>query len=353
MRHRILAVSLVLAVLAAAPAGQTGDGEANAPPRTPWGAPDLRGQWTNATTTPLERPDDLRDTAILTEEERAAREPEFFDRVRYFNYIYEVYMERGGLIRRTSLIVDPPDGRLPPLTPRAQARHDAFVARWQGLHASWEDTNMYERCITRGLPGAMIPGFYNHNYLIVQTPDHVAVQVEMIHDARVIPLDGRPHLPSGIRQWLGDSRGRWEGDTLVVETTNVTPKAEQRAFILVFTALSTGRNLHLEERFTPIDADTIDYRFTVTDPTVYTRPWTAAIPMRRTENPPVRVRLPRGQLLDGARPQRHARRRAAAPGFTLTVSPWRRSITLSVFRQPRMTSRITRRDAQCGHGVRR
>ena len=232
-------------------------------PRTPWGDPDLRGQWTNATTTPLERPEDLQDKAILTAEELAVRDPEFTARIR-FNTIYEVFMERGGLIRQTSLIVDPPDGRLPPLTPPAQARHDAFVARWQGLHASWEDTNMYERCITRGLPGAMIPGFYNHNYLILQTPDHVVVQVEMIHDARIIPLDGPPHLRSGIRQWLGDSRGRWEGDTLVVETTNFTPKAEQRAHYLVVTAFSTGKNLHLVERFTRTDADTIDYRFTVT-----------------------------------------------------------------------------------------
>ena len=134
------------------------------------------------------------------------RDPEFTARIR-FNSIYEVYMERGGLIRQTSLIVDPPDGRLPALTPRAQARHDEFVARWQGLHASWEDTNMYERCITRG---------------------------------------------------------RWEGDTLVVETTNFTSKAEQRAHYLVVTAFSTGKNLHLVERFTRTDADTIDYRFTVT-----------------------------------------------------------------------------------------
>ncbi len=278
---KVAAASLLFALPVIAGAQAPGGASV---PRTPWGDPDLRGQWTNATTTPLERPDDLRGKTILTEEERAARDPAFFARVR-FNHIYEVYMERGGLIRQTSLIVDPPDGRLPPLTPRAQARHDAFEARWQGLHASWEDTNMYERCITRGLPGAMIPGFYNHNYLILQTPDHVVVQVEMIHDARVIPLDGRPHVPSRIRQWLGDSRGRWEGDTLVVETTNFTPKAEQRAYILVFTAFSTGRNLHLVERFTPLDADTIDYRFTVTDPTVYTRPWTASIPMRRTQSP--------------------------------------------------------------------
>ena len=286
-------------------------------PRTPWGDPDLRGQWTNATTTPLERPEDLQDKAILTAEELAVRDPEFTARIR-FNTIYEVFMERGGLIRQTSLIVDPPDGRLPPLTPPAQARHDAFVARWQGLHASWEDTNMYERCITRGLPGAMIPGFYNHNYLILQTPDHVVVQVEMIHDARIIPLDGRPHAPPGIRQWLGDSRGRWDGDTLVVETTNFTPKAEQRAHILVFTAFSTGRNLHLVERFTPIDADTIDYRFTVTDPTVYTRPWTASIPMRRTPGPLFEYACHEGNYpmalgLSGTRADERRARAAASP----------------------------------------
>ena len=278
MNGRLLVTLAVTAIVGLAPvpaASQSADSAAAL--RTRWGDPDLRGQWTNATTTPLERPEDLYSKETLTDEELAVRDPEFTARVR-FDSIYEVFMERGNLIRQTSLIVDPPDGKLPALTPQAQRKHDEFVARWQGRHASWEDTNMYERCITRGLPGAMIPGFYNHNYLILQTPKYVVVQIEMIHDVRIIPLDGRSHLQSGIRQWLGDPRGHWEGDTLVVETTNFTHKAEQRAHVLVFTAFSTGENLHLVERFTRIDADTIDYRFTVTDPTVDTRPWTASIP---------------------------------------------------------------------------
>jgi hypothetical protein len=132
----------------------------------------------------------------------------------------------------------------------------------------------------------MIPGFYNHNYLILQTPDYVVLQIEMIHDTRVIPLDGRPHLQSDVRQWLGDSRGYWDGETLVVETINFSDKAEQRSAIgPYFLTFSAGDNLRLVERFTRIDADTMDYRFTVVDPTVDTQPWTASIPMRQTGDP--------------------------------------------------------------------
>ena len=304
-----LAVTAIVGLASVPAASQPA--ESAAAPRTPWGDPDLQGQWTNTTTTPLERPEDLSGKETLTDEELAVRDPEFAARISFDSphredrSIYEVFMERGSLIRQTSLIVDPPDGKLPVMTQQAQRKHDAFVARWHGPPASWEDTNMYDRCITRGLPGAMIPGFYNHNYLIVQTPAYVVVQIEMIHDARIIPLDGRSHLQSGIRQWLGDPRGHWEGDTLVVETTNFTHKAEQRAGLCgdpgcgalqvggrepdllktYFPAFSTGENLHLVERFTRLDADTIDYRFTVTDPTVDTRPWTASIPMKRIEDP--------------------------------------------------------------------
>ena len=124
-----------------------------------------------------------------------------------------------------SLIVDPPDGRYPARTERVRERDAAFAAMRDGTtFDTWYDLNLYDRCITRGMPGAMIPGFYNHNYQILQTPDHVVTLVEMIHDARIIPLDGHAHLPSQIGQWLGDSRARWEGDTLVVETANLTPE---------------------------------------------------------------------------------------------------------------------------------
>ena len=138
-----------------------------------------------------------------------------------------------------------------------------------------------ERCITRGLPGTMLPGNYNHNYNILQTPEYVAIYTEMIHDTRIIPVDGRPHIGSSVQQWLGDSRGHWEGDTLVVETTNFTDKVyEQRFSLMVW---GTGKHMRLIERFTRVDADTIDYQFTLTDPTTFARPWTAAIPMTRLE----------------------------------------------------------------------
>ena len=261
---------------------------------TPWGDPDLQGIWTNTTTTPLQRPEDLTGQETLTAEELAVRDPQVAEAVSFddpqgrgrggYN---EFWVERGNLLTQTSLIVDPPDGRLPAMTAEAQRRYDAFMARWTAAPTTWEDLNILDRCITRGLPGAMIPGFYNHNYLILQTPDHVVVQLEMIHDARIIPLDGRAHVSGRIRQWLGDPRGRWEGETLIVESTNFTPKAEQRPnfFGIYFPVFSTGEHLHFVERFTRVDADTLDYRFTVTDATVDTRPWTAATPMTRIEQP--------------------------------------------------------------------
>ena len=267
--------------------------DAAAVPRTPWGDPDLQGQWTNTTTTPMQRPEDLSDQETLTGEALAVRDEEVAAAVSFDNPpgpgsvggYNEFWVERGRLIPQTSLIVDPPDGRLPALTPKAQRKVDAYIARWVAPPTSWEDMNLYDRCLTRGLPGAMIPGFYNHNYLILQTPDYVVLQVEMIHDARIIPLDGRPGLRPNLRQWLGDSRGYWEGDVLVVETTNFADKAEQRTAIgPFFLTFSGGEHSRLVERFIRVDADTIDYRFTVTDPTLDTRPWTASIPMSRTED---------------------------------------------------------------------
>jgi hypothetical protein len=261
---------------------------------TPWGDPDLQGEWTNTTTTPLQRPADLSDQETLTAEELAVRDPEVAAAVSFDNPTpgdvggyNEFWVERGSLLTQTSLIVDPPDGKLPAMTQQAKKKHDEFMSRWTASPTTWEDLNILDRCITRGLPGAMMPGFYNHNYLILQTPDYVVLQLEMIHDARIIPLDGRSHLPSGIRQWLGDPRGHWEGETLVVETTNFSPKSEQRPnfFGIYFPVLSGGENLHFVERFTRIDEDTIDYQFTVTDPTVDVRPWTASIPMTKSDGP--------------------------------------------------------------------
>ena len=287
MNHRRLAAWLaVTALVLLAPAGgaaQTaGAADGWSAPRTAWGDPDLQGSWTNTTTTPLERPDDLADQEQLTAEERAARDaagdvareqrgvtPGTGETGSYNNF----WVERGVRMARTSLIVDPPDGKLP-LTPAEAARRAGRESYRDREPAGPEDRNLYERCISRGMPGSMMPGFYNHNYQILQTPGYVVVLVEMIHDARIIPLDGRPHPNPRIRQWLGDSRGRWEGDALVVETTNFTP-VNGRART-VFGANPTSR---LIERFTRTGDDTIDYQYTLDDPTEYARPWTASIPM--------------------------------------------------------------------------
>ncbi len=280
MTHRNLAfVLLASTLLLALPTSGAGQ-EAATGPRTPWGHPDLQGAWTNTTTTPLERPDDLEGREFLTQEEWAERNPgsgiSAYDAGAYNDY----WLEKGELSMRTSLIVDPPDGKLPPLVPAEEERLNARrEAAGDGAGpSSWHDFNAYDRCITRGLPGAMMPGFYNHNYHIVQTPDHVAILVEMVHEARIVPLGGRPNA-SGVRQWLGDSRGRWEGDTLVVETTNFAGKVTARGL----TAFSGGERLTVVERFTRVDDDTIDYRVTVTDPDIWSAPWTVSMPMTAME----------------------------------------------------------------------
>ncbi len=275
MRHviAILSAVVLLPVLAAA----------QAPGRTPWGDPDLQGVWTNRTTTPLERPSELGEQSVLSDEERAALDAEA-DAARdqppppgSTGSYNDAWFDRGVRTSQTSLIVDPPDGRYPAKTERVRESDAAFAALRDGTtFDTWEDLNLYDRCITRGMPGAMLPGFYNHNYQILQTPDYVVILVEMIHDARIIPLDGRAHVPPQVGQWMGDSRGRWEGDTLVVETTNMIPRGDQRVRYLVHAASEESR---VVERFTRVDAGRIDYSFTVTDPATYAGPWTAEIPM--------------------------------------------------------------------------
>ena len=296
---------------------------------TPWGDPDLQGRWTNTTTTPFERPADLAGKQALTPQERAERDAtaargggDYTPRPGDTGAYNAFWMEPGKASAQTSLIVDPPDGKLPSLTPEARKYADAIEARRRVPPASWEDLNPYDRCITRGLPGAMMPGFYNHNYQIVQAPGSVAIFVEMIHDIRIIPLDGRPHLGPGIRQWMGDSRGRWEGQTLIVETTNFNDKIDEvtgNAMRLPSGEPLAGRyhavfatsGLKLVERFTRVDADTIDYRFTVTDPATFTKSWTAATPMLRVREPIFEYACHEGNyavphMLSGARAQERA-----------------------------------------------
>ena len=281
-------------------------------PRTPWGHPDLQGVWTNSTTTPLERPADLADKAVLTEEERRVRDAEVASRVSFdragslpgVGAYNEFWMERGALNHRTSLVIDPPDGKIPAMTAAGQTRASALAAARKANPAeSYETLSAYDRCISRSLPGAMLPGFYNHNYQIVQTRDYVVILVEMIHDVRIVPLDGRPHTSAAIRSWLGDSRGRWEGDTLVIETRNVNDKVFERGVLF-----GIGSDLQLTERFRRIGADGMDYQFTVNAPGVYTRPWTAATPMARIDGPIYEYACHEGNysvpnILKGARAQ--------------------------------------------------
>ena len=251
-------------------------------PRTAWGDTDLQGVWSNATRTPFERPTELGAREALTDaevadlkkqaESRVDRPPRAGDPGTYNRF----WWEDGDFSNRTSLVVDPPDGRLPPRTPEGQV-----IARWQRGTDSWEDRTLWERCLTRGLPNTMFPGFYNNNYQILQGPGYVVIIAEMIHDARIIPLDRRPHLQDNLRQSMGDSRGHWEGNTLVVDVTNFTDKTTGR-LNPAGSYGGSGDALHLVERFTRTE-DTIDYVVTVDDPKQFTRPWTAAIPMKKED----------------------------------------------------------------------
>ncbi len=247
--------------------------------RTPWGDPDLQGSWTNATTTPLERPAKYGNREFLTPEERATEDQETEigrdkrgkpgtadDVAGAYNAFW---WERGWADGRTSLIYDPPNGRKPPLTSKAQKRqglrNEAY--RTDGPYYGPEDLDLYTRCIIRA-PLPRIPSGYDNNYEIVQTPGFVAIVQEMIHETRIIPLDSSPHLDPSVRQWLGDSRGHWEGQTLVVETTNFNARASFEG---------ASQNMRLVERWTRLADDRIDYRFTVADPATWTSPWSAAI----------------------------------------------------------------------------
>jgi hypothetical protein len=205
------------------------------------------------------------------------------------------------------LIIDPPDGQLPPLTVQGQKARAASAESHRAHPAdSWEDRNNAERCLTRGAP--KLPGGYNNNFLILQAPGYVTILQEMIHEVRIIPLDGRPHLDQNIRQWMGDSRGHWEGDTLVVDTTNFNGKIADNSYNC---CPGAGANMHVVERFRRVDAHTIDFQYTVDDPTTWTRPWTASVPMTKSQGPIYEYACHEGNygmfgILAGARTQEKA-----------------------------------------------
>ena len=297
VRAAVVSAMMALALGQAGEAQQNGSSRASARSkyRTPWGHPDLQGTWANQTLTPLERPAQFAGKEFLTEAEAAELERQTAetgdadrrtapgteaDVARAYNDVWWDRAKKVVATRRSSLIIDPPDGKIPPLTPEAQEREKLEPLRPAVRHMttggrgtdSWLDRGLWERCIIYG-PLPRLPRSYNPNLQIFQTPNEVAILYEMIHEVRVIPLDGRPHVSSRLRQWLGDSRGRWDGDTLVVETTNFSDKTNFRG---------SAETFHLTERFRRIDADNLLYEFTANDPSTWTRPWTAQIPMPRS-----------------------------------------------------------------------
>ena len=264
-------------------------------PRTPWGPPDLQGVWTNSTTTPLERPAEWSERVSLSPEEVAeinAQAQERFDLGPEDVYSRGVvsprisrpgdpgtyndfWWDRGSALPRTSLIIDPADGRIPPLTEEGLAQ-----GAFRQDVGSWNERNLAERCLTRGVPKR--PGGYNNNFQILQTPDYVVILQEMIHESRVIPLSNRDYIDKRIRLWMGDSRGHWEGDTLVVTTTNFDDRIVANS---TNCCGRSGSGLRLTERFTRVGQDMIEFEYTVDDPTIYTRAWTVTLPMTRIPGP--------------------------------------------------------------------
>ena len=348
MNHRALRLlGTVAAVIIAVTPGPS-RAEAQPPtaadaatPRTPWGDPDLQGIWNNGTITPLERPADRADQAFFDADELAAVEQQARERVDRENApslrsgllpaggnvgAYNSYWteQNTSVVRtmRTSLITDPADGRLPPLTPAALARITspeerrlADVQQGRAPAAGPEEMGLSERCLWyRGIPS--IPTGYNNNYHFMQTPGAVVILQEHIHDLRVIFLDGRPHLPPRIRQFAGSSRGRWEGDTLVVETTNLREPFIRR-WVRPEHSLSRGKlseAARVTERFTRIGPDTLDYEFTIDDPETWTRPWSGALPYTRSDGPMFEFACHEGNygllnILAGSRAEERAERR--------------------------------------------
>ena len=299
----MLAVLVIVALMPLPAAGQSGAPEAGwTAPRTPDGQPDLQGIWTNNSATPMQRPEILGAKATLTAEELAQLQQtitEFRDAEqagdllgdRLFqqalgNSTYQdfdvvtgnynaFWLVERELDNRTSLIVDPPNGRFPPLTPAAQARA-AERRAYAAAHPSDgpEDRTLGDRCLHFGAP--RMGAGYNSYFQILQTPDHVAILQEMGHEARLVPLDGRPHVDAGIRQWNGNGRARWEGETLVIETSNFSPQARYQ---------QSSENLRMVERYTRIAPDTIRHEITLDDPTTWTRPWTVMLLLKQTQDP--------------------------------------------------------------------
>jgi hypothetical protein len=259
-------------------------------PKTPWGDPDMQGTWTSddCINTPMQRPANLGDKLYYTEEELAQREAAIARQAESDKQEFVATNARANVnppghwgerarrpCRQTSLVIDPPDGRTPDLTAEARAR---TVPRGNGNNpASWEDFSFYIRCITRGVAGSILPVIYGNGSRILQAPGYVTILQEMVHEARIIPLDGRPRSGANVRSYMGDSRGHWEGNTLVVETTNFLDS--KTGIGLNGGGTPTSSALKLTEKFTRVDPNTINYEMTIDDPKTYVKPWKVGFPI--------------------------------------------------------------------------
>ena len=262
---------------------------------TPWGDPDLQGIWHSSGATPMERPDEFAGREQLSEEEVSeirsatternerllladAQRTQAGGSVGAYN---NFWMERGDRSNRTSMLVDPPDGKFPQLTQAGEHARRTRLKAPDGveLDDTWEDRHIWERCVTRGgMPNAMFPRSYNNNMQVFQAPGYVVMLLEQVHELRVVPLDGRPQVSDRVTQWNGLSRGHWEGDTLVVETANIDARASAlQPWSLFSSHVGSGEGLTLVERFRRV-GDTLEYVIEVNDPQMYTRPWTVAFP---------------------------------------------------------------------------
>jgi len=307
MSRRILKLAgPVIALTLAAPfathvlVGQAPAAKASAPatapkyvaPKTPWGHPDLQGWYSNLSEngTPMERPaqfdgrklEDIKGEELIAI--KAAAQQRTINSFAGPLHAPEDWWQKDlNMVKGSQawLIIDPPDGKIPPTTPEARARTTARneARRGRGPADSWEDRSLYDRCISRGLPGSMMPVIYGNSYQILQTKDYVAIRYEMIHETRIIPLDGSPHASMNIRSYMGDPRGHWDGDTLVVETTNFRDEAAY--------SNSNGATLKLTERFTRVGPKTVKWAVTVDDPKTWTKPWTFAMPLTMDDTQPV------------------------------------------------------------------
>ena len=263
------------------------------PPRTPWGDPDIAGAYNNSDESgiPFERPQEFAGrrlesfTQAELEKLTKQRQQQTIDRAPGLSefpgatspmHWFENYFAVNS---RAWLVSDPPDGKVPPVTEEGlkRAADRAAARKGRGPADSWEDRSLYDRCITRGIPGSMMPAIYGNSYQIQQGPGFVTITYEMVHDTRVIPLDNRPHLKPSIRHYLGDARGRWEGNTLVVETTNFTDRTPYRG---------SSEHLRIVERFTPIGPDTLEWQITFDDSHTWARPWTFAMNLTHDESQP-------------------------------------------------------------------